>query len=309
MSLKNIRRIAVDTSGEDNLMIGLIVNDDFCRRVLPMVKDDFLVVRQNRRIVQWITRYFEKYGKAPRQEIQPIYQAESKRMEANGQQAEADLVGDFLAALSDHYQKQEEGAETDWGHRADLAVEYLRKRSLELVAKGITKLTDRGDLDKAELLVQGYRPPIIAETDLPTVKDIRAVIGNIEWLWENWIPFGFLTLLVGDSEVGKSALALWLCGVVSSRSKRKTWPDGSRKGIERGSTCLWAETEGGLAIHEDRMKLFVLRDDSIRFFPKDLFQNLNLDDPQHIAALDACIEEYNPPLVVVDSLRGAHGGG
>src|SRR5437660_5559486 len=37
-----------------------------------------------------------------------------------------------------------------------------------------------------------------------------------EWLWEEWIPFGELTILAGDGGAGKSTLSAWLAAAVTT---------------------------------------------------------------------------------------------
>ena len=147
---RSYERTVVDTSGEDNLVIGLIVNDDFCRRVLPMLTDPgVLAVRQNRRIVQWVREYHVRYDKAPGDNIQGIFEAERKRLSED----EAGLIESFLSGLSDRHEKEQV---QNWDYRVDQARDYIRSRALRNLAKATTALCDWGDLGNAEVMVYDF---------------------------------------------------------------------------------------------------------------------------------------------------------
>jgi putative DNA primase/helicase len=47
---------------------------------------------------------------------------------------------------------------------------------------------------------------------------------DVQWLWPNRFPLGMISLLVGDPDLGKSYLSMYLAATVSNGG---TWPDGS----------------------------------------------------------------------------------
>lgn len=305
MTEKRYRHVPVNTDDEQNLLIGLIVSDEFCHRVLPTVKPEHLVINQDRRVLQWIRNHYEEYGKAPHREIQSIFTAESRRLEAAGNEAEAELIARFLDTLARVYDRQAKGEQIDWNHRADLSLKYLRQREIEVLVDQLGVLVKRGQVDQAELMVQGFRVPTPGVADLPDLAAVRKQMGDIKWLWPGWIPQGFLTVLSADPGVGKSAIALHLAGVACGAIKR--WPDEENPRADfQKQYVLWAEAEGSLAIHAARSPGFGVPDDAIVFFPGD-FETFRLDNPQHVAGLEAAVEEYKPALVVVDSFRASHG--
>jgi hypothetical protein len=145
--------------------------------------------------------------------------------------------------------------------------------------------------------------------ELPDGGDVRRALGEVKWLWEGWLPRGYLVALAADPGVGKSAIALHLAGVASGHFP--SWPDGCRTG--KGWPVLWAEAEGGLSLHAARMRDFDLPDSAIRFFPSIRrepveVEGFRLDDLGHVARLAHYVEQYAPGLIVVDALRAAHGG-
>ncbi len=59
--------------------------------------------------------------------------------------------------------------------------------------------------------------PFQAEAVLTPASDIRPE--RIEWTWQGRIPFGSVTLLVGEPGLGKSTVLLDICGpILLSRS-------------------------------------------------------------------------------------------
>ena len=65
-------------------------------------------------------------------------------------------------------------------------------------------------------------------------------INNMEakethWLWENRIPLGMLSLLIGNQDVGKSVLSLFMAGIVSTGD---SWPDVPNRKVPVGSVII-----------------------------------------------------------------------
>ena len=146
--MAEIRRVQVKADEEIKLLTGLIVDDEFCRRVLEMLKPEHMQVRHARRIIQWVRQYHEKYGKAPGLEIQTLFNVEKKKID----KVEADVIQDFLANLNDQYQQQQGH---NWQYQTDLARDYIRRRALEVLSEQVTVLKDK-DLAKAEEIVRDF---------------------------------------------------------------------------------------------------------------------------------------------------------
>ena len=68
---------------------------------------------------------------------------------------------------------------------------------------------------------------------LTTLSEIEPE--KLKWLWEDKIPMGKVTLLVGDPGIGKSFLTMFMVAQVSTG---RPWPDLATVGIEVGSVIL-----------------------------------------------------------------------
>ncbi len=86
---------------------------------------------------------------------------------------------------------------------------------------------------KAKSLDGGIQPVLTKYSDIDPEK--------LEWLWQNRIPMGKLTLLVGDPGLGKSMLTLDIAAHVSTGTP---WPDLPGSKVEAGSVItLTAEDD------------------------------------------------------------------
>ncbi|MBX9148240.1 AAA family ATPase [Rhodococcus qingshengii] len=50
--------------------------------------------------------------------------------------------------------------------------------------------------------------------DVVWYRDVKHV--PVKWLWCNWIPYGYVTLLAGREKIGKSTLAVWIAAQASN---------------------------------------------------------------------------------------------
>ncbi|MGR6521804.1 AAA family ATPase [Rhodococcus erythropolis] len=50
--------------------------------------------------------------------------------------------------------------------------------------------------------------------DVVWYRDVKHV--PVKWVWRNWIPYGYVTLLAGREKIGKSTLAVWIAAQAST---------------------------------------------------------------------------------------------
>jgi hypothetical protein len=73
---------------------------------------------------------------------------------------------------------------------------------------------------------------------LTTLSEVEAE--DVEWLWDNRIPMGKLSMIAGDPGLGKSFLTLYICSIVSRGDR---FPD-IESPIESGSAILLSAEDG-----------------------------------------------------------------
>ena len=121
-----------------------------------------------------------------------------------------------------------------------------------------------------------------------------------EWLWPQWIPYGEITILVGQQGAGKSAFALYLADCVANG---KTLPDGSVVGETKG--VLWVETEGRFAENVRRARAWGVGSQNIYSPSQDLRKVIDLNKPEDKMLVRAQAGTEEVGLVVIDSLGGS----
>lgn len=106
----------------------------------------------------------------------------------------------------------------------------------------------------AEAQRRGWLNPNSNAARLPRAADAQAVaarelvgrsLGNIamraiEWLWEGWIPFGYLTIFAGESGAGKSTV---VADIAARTSSGDPWPGEPADRRRPPARVLWLGSE------------------------------------------------------------------
>lgn len=129
---------------------------------------------------------------------------------------------------------------------------------------------------------------------------------QIAWLWEDWLPRGFITMIAGRSGIGKSALAL---ATVERIIKTSKWPDGNAS--VGGGKVLWDDTESSEHLLMERLVNWNMDTNSLHVMVGDgtsgEFANPQLDKLSDWLAFVRTVEKLRPDAVIIDSISGAHG--
>lgn len=135
----------------------------------------------------------------------------------------------------------------------------------------------------------------------PNLAEIGPSLPVVKWLWNSWIPRGYLTLLAAAPGVGKSYFSLDLAHRLISGLDA---PDGSQfNGIEKSEiSVLYVDAEDFLPVLYQRVVSWGM--DTTRFYP---FQRpprsiIDLADRKYQDELIDMVYDLRPELVIVDSL-------
>ena len=137
--------------------------------------------------------------------------------------------------------------------------------------------------------------------ELISAADMAKIIGDIEWLWEDWLPKGFATVISGPTGKGKSFIAQ---AIVSAFVEGKPWPDGQKNSGKH--KVVWYETEGKQALFTMRGKEMGFNLEDVYFVGTKGDEHINLAKPQEVARLQKACEESEAELLIVDALYLAH---
>ena len=134
-----------------------------------------------------------------------------------------------------------------------------------------------------------------------TWEDLGALPVPIKWAWPNWLPCGFLSMLLADQDMGKSQVLL---RTASCFLRGDPWPDTT---LYTGDLCrvLWCEAESSQGLNYARAREWGLPLDRIVSPLSDPLDDVLLDDPDHLQAIENHASRPDIGFVAVDSLTGA----
>ena len=73
----NIERRQIKKDEEKDILIGMIISDQFLKAIQPVYKKEYFTLPYTKIVSSWIMKHYEDYGKNPGKEIATIF--ESKR--------------------------------------------------------------------------------------------------------------------------------------------------------------------------------------------------------------------------------------
>ena len=199
------RRPIIDATQERKIITGLIVSDEFCKKILPNFNSNYLRSSWVRIVVQWIDEYWKKYGnKAPLKDIQDIWKREKDKISPET----ADAIAEFLGGLSVEYEK---GEPFNAEYEIDQAFEYFQRSNLENFRHELAQCIAGNRTGDAETLIRNFQQPthpILDDIQPITLRELMQMdIEPIDWIIHGLIPTG-LTLFAGKPKTGKSSWIL-----------------------------------------------------------------------------------------------------
>ena len=187
-----------------------------------------------RNMVKLVCDFYERYTRIPSPE--EFHQCLTSFLNSK---EEKDL-GAPRAEYHDVYEEILSLKGEDFEPAQDLFRRFARHRAHEEALDKIfdTKMLERGDYDGVHgLMVEAYDTGS-RDGGLRKLSDIEAK--DVEWLWENHIPLGEITILAGDPGVGKSYFSYFLGAQVSTGG---TWPNTPNRAIESGKVLILSTDE------------------------------------------------------------------
>jgi len=166
---------------------------------------------------------------------------------------------------------------------------------------------DAADCEPEQIasLVNGAVPwePEVQAHMLWTPADILAGrVSEVSWLWPDWLPLGFITILAAAAGDGKSGIALDLARRVILGLEWPNTDDGNDVVRPGAGPVLVLDCEGCQAIWVSRIKAWGVPEEAV-WFPGDGFTRVALDDLEALAGVRGTVEKHAAKLLIIDSLR------
>jgi len=187
-----------------------------------------------RNMVKLVCDFYEKYTRIPSPE--EFHQCLDSFLNSK---EEKDL-GAPRSEYCDVYEEMLSLREEDFEPAQDLFRGFARRRAHE---KALDKIIEKRMLEKENydgihsLMIEAYDTGS-RDGGLRKLSDIEAK--DVEWLWENHMPTGEITILAGDPGVGKSYFSYFLSAQVSIGG---FWPNAPDRAIESGKVLILSTDE------------------------------------------------------------------
>ena len=197
---------------EKELLIGLIVSDEFIKQIVPIMQVQYLQASSSRTIASWCIEYYEEYKCAPKELIQDIYIQKKKSIK----EEDADIIAKVLSHVSSVYESKNKYNVEYTMHNSEI---YLRERRITLLQESLEREISSGRVDKAENLLLTYNKVSRVErreTNIWKNKNIVSSIFDKEHNELFRMP-GALGELMGYSKRGN----LYSYGGVAKRGKTR----------------------------------------------------------------------------------------
>jgi hypothetical protein len=137
---------------ERRIVTGLIVSNDFMRRIGKFWEDRLLESPELQKVARWCVDHFEHYQTVPDRDIEMIYMDHLKKGRIG--KAEGEIIEQILTRIADDYER---GDQFNAGYLFDRAVAYFKHREHVKYNEELEDLNERGETEKADELINNYK--------------------------------------------------------------------------------------------------------------------------------------------------------
>jgi len=200
------------------------------------------------------------------------------------------------------------------GNAADRLLEALAGKRLAGQSEDETRRYCLAQITRWDVHVDDWLavdPVFKRRAELPrrTVEEVAGLFSGTRWLWQDWIPRGYLSMIAGKPGAGKSYVAAWLA---TNAIMGGHFPDDRPTAEDRElAEVMWIDTEATQPLLIERLKL--LAAPTTRFWwpldpkaPGEPFPPVMLSDERWVGIVADLALQHRPVWIIVDALRGAH---
>lgn len=164
------RRSTSDSKIERQIIIAMIVSDQFLQQINPIYRKNSLAIPYARTVAEWCQEYHSQYQEAPGKHIKDLFHTYSK----NGTDPDqTELIENFLTELSEDYERAEI---FNVPYLLDQTEKYFRKRALEETNTELSACLTGNRIDDAEAAISGFNRIVRPESQGVNLVTDREVI-------------------------------------------------------------------------------------------------------------------------------------
>lgn len=306
-----MRETERDQHIERKIIIGIITNDEFCKKVSQAMQPGCFGASTAWKLALWVQEYFNQFGKAPGKDMEGIYLEKLKQKRISKDDAED--IEDILSDLSD---QNNQIAEIDIKYLIYQTEQHFNANYQSTWAAGIKEAAEKCDFALVESLRAEFQPIRLEpeEQNILSAGELWDMeIKGPKWLVRNLLPTG-LTIMGGRSKVGKSYFMMNLC--LALAQKKPVFADQDFK--SQAGQILYLSLEDTPKRFQTRMKE-IEQEPNRELLQKNLFPAFEWKKLTKGGLIDieAWIKNQpNPRCVVVDTVAkvwnkksGTGGGG
>lgn len=249
--LSLLRRVRIDTDIEKDIIIGMIMDNNICKKLSEITKLEYFQQPHYRIISKWVMEYYNKYQKAPKMDMTMIYDQQKTTLK----EPDAELVSDILdKLLNERYAEEYSKKGLNVDYIVDNAINFFKRRDLGLKANEALTLNEKNQYSAAVKILQNYdnskfEQKIDIESGLPTLTDILHSEIELEWVWERLVPKNAITVLYGPGGEAKTWLGLQLGMSICSNETSFLGYDIQKESV------VYIDFENPIPVLQDRAKI------------------------------------------------------
>ena len=210
----NVKREKIDNKVERRLLTAMITSDEFLSQASAVINPTLIDAAHVRRITEWCVEHWNQYRKAPRKDIQAIFESWSSEHEDS---KEARPIQDLLDEVEDSYEDRDP---LNVPYLLDQLRMFLERKSLEHLQDDVDNALHSGRSEEAKQRVLNYKPiELMASLGINPLTDHDA--------WERAFSMSALPLFEFPGDLGiflNAALVRdGLVGLQAPEKRGKTW--------------------------------------------------------------------------------------
>lgn len=245
---------------ESEIIIGLIESDEFIKQIRDVWDNKLILSSGVKEVAKWLFEYYDTTKKAIGAEWEDLY-IQKIRDKKETTDEEDELLKDLKGITEGLKGKYKENGFNLQNLIQDTN-KLFQKRRLELHNEQIQTLTEAGEYNEAEKLVNEFKPFETGNTNkivnyFYTLNQLKLLDKEKpKVLMKPWLCAGQITFLYGEAGCGKSLLAMniaYLLGMEISDSSQYEigeWIAHTPTG------CLYVDGEMGAVDFEERLRGF-----------------------------------------------------